>query len=520
VKTPRSGDVERPESDDRDLYEHAPCAYLSTRPDGTIVRGNATFFDWIGVAPEEIVGQRRFQSLLTIGSKIYYETHYSPLLQMRGTVNEIALEIRRSDDSVRPVVASARQVPGPDGCVMFNRIALFDSTDRRLYEQEILKARQRAEIAARALEQADRRKTEFIATLAHEMRNPLAPIRNALELIKRANNPQLAVQTLDMMHRQVGQLTRLVEDLFDISRIGQDKLTLRLGPVDLSSVVQHAAEMSAPLLESAGVAYSAELPVSPIYARGDAARLAQVVGNLLNNASKFTPAGGWVSLNLLREGDEAIIRVRDSGIGLDAEQLSHVFDMFRQVAAPGDSGTGLGIGLTLAKALMERHGGRISVHSDGRNLGAEFMLALPVLLDAPSAVERTLDQSTPAKATPRRVLVVDDNVDASSMLARLLSFEGHDTREAHDGLEAVRVATEFEPDVVLMDIGLPLLNGYDSAARIKVETRRPPVLVALTGWGQEEDRRKAKAAGFDAHLVKPVDHDALTKLIADVQART
>jgi len=222
----------------------------------------------------------------------------------------------------------------------------------------------------------------------------------------------------------------------------------------------------------------------------------------------------------LREGDEAIIRVRDSGIGLDAEQLSHVFDMFRQVAAPGDSGTGLGIGLTLAKALMERHGGRISVHSDGRGLGAEFMLALPVLLDAPSAVERTLDQSTPAKATPRRVLVVDDNVDASSMLARLLSFEGHDTREAHDGLEAVRVATEFEPDVVLMDIGLPLLNGYDSAARIKVETRRPPVLVALTGWGQEEDRRKAKAAGFDAHLVKPVDHDALTKLIADVQART
>jgi len=510
--------VEPPEGNDRDLYEHAPCAYLSTRPDGTIVRGNATFFDWIGATPAAIVEQRRFQSLLTMGSRIYYETHYSPLLQMQGIVNEIALEIRRADGTVRPVVASARQVRGPDGRVTFHRIALFDSTDRRRYEQEILKARQRAEAAARALEQADRRKTEFIATLAHEMRNPLAPIRNALELIKRSNNPQLAVETLGMMHRQVGQLTRLVEDLFDISRIGQDKLILRLAPIDLSSVVQHAAEMSAPLLESAGVAYIAELPGAPIYAHGDAARLAQVIGNLLNNAAKFTPAGGSVRLTLSQEADEAIIRVRDSGIGLDTEQLSRVFDMFMQVAAPEDSETGLGIGLTLAKALMERHGGRISVHSEGRGRGAEFTLALPALLDAPFAVERTLDQAAAAKATPRRVLVVDDNADASRMLAMLLSFEGHDTREAHDGLEAVRVAAEFEPDVVLMDIGLPLLNGYESAARIKVEMRRPPVLVALTGWGQEEDRRKAKAAGFDAHLVKPVDHDALTKLISDVQS--
>ena len=512
-------DFARPEGDDRELYEHAPCAFLSTRPDGTIVRGNATFFEWIGASSEDIVGRRRFQSLLTTGSRLYYETHYSPLLRMRGVVNEIALEIRRADDSVRPVVASAREVRGPDGSVTFNRIALFDSTDRRLYEQEIVKAKQRAEAAARALEEADRRKTEFIATLAHEMRNPLAPMRNALELIKRSKNPQLAVQTLDMMHRQVGQLTRLVEDLFDISRIGQDKLSLRLGPVDLSSVVQHAAEMSAPLLENAGVAFSAELPDVPIYARGDAARLAQVIGNLLNNASKFTPVGGSVSVRLSREADEAIIRVRDSGIGLDAEQLSRVFDMFMQVAAPGDNGTGLGIGLTLAKALIERHGGRISVHSDGRGLGAEFMVALPALRDAPLAVERTLEQSAPARATPRRVLVVDDNLDASRMLALLLSFEGHETREAHDGLEAVRVALEFQPDVVLMDIGLPVLNGYESAARIKAEMTHAPVLVALTGWGQEEDRRKAKAAGFDAHLVKPVDHDALTRLIADVQLR-
>lgn len=507
------------ENDERALYEDAPCAHLSTRADGTIVRANATFYEWIGAPAAEIVGKHRFQELLTVGSRMYYETHYAPLLQMQGRVNEIALEIRRVDGSIRPVVASARQVRSGSGGVAINRVALFDSTDRRRYEQEILKARQRAEAAARELEAADRQKTAFIATLAHEMRNPLAPLRNVLELIKRSNDPRVAAQHVGMMDRQVGQLVRLVEDLFDMSRIGQDKLTLRAGPVDLVSVIQHAAEMSAPLLESAGVAYRAALPASPVYVTGDAARLAQVIGNVLNNASKFTPAGGSVSLTLAQDGDDAVVWIRDTGVGLDAEQLAHVFDMFRQFGASGAREGGLGIGLTLAKELMERHGGRIAVHSDGPGLGAEFTIALPVLKDAPLAVEHTREQSTATKGPPRRVLVVDDNSDASSMMATLLSFEGHETRQAHDGLEAVRIAIAFEPDVVLMDIGLPVLNGYESAARIKTQLTPPPVLIALTGWGQEEDRRKAQLAGFDAHLVKPVDHDALTKLIAGVSPR-
>jgi PAS domain S-box-containing protein len=508
-----------PESDDHELYEHAPCAYLSTRSDGTIVRGNATFFEWIGAAAGDIVGKRRFQSLLTIGARIYYETHYAPLLQMQGTVNEIALEVRRSDGSIRPVVASARQLRDSEGRVTFVRVALFDSTDRRRYEQEILKARQSAEAVARELERADRRKTEFIATLAHEMRNPLAPIRNALEIVKRSNDPGLAVQTLSMMHRQVAQLDRLVEDLFDVSRIGQDKLTLRLGPVDLASVVHHAAEMSAPLLENAGVAYSADLPAASVYVRGDAARLAQVIGNVLNNASKFTPAGGSVFLTLTREGEDAVIRIRDTGVGLDPTQLSRVFDMFMQAEIAAEHRAGLGIGLTLAREFTERHGGRISVHSDGPGQGAEFTIALPALIEAPQAVERTLEQAAPAATAPRRILVVDDNKDSASMIALLLSLEGHETRQAHDGLEAVRIAAEFKPHVVLLDIGLPVLNGYQVAERIRAEMALPPVLAALTGWGQEEDRRKAKAAGFDAHLVKPVDHDELTKLIAAVPVR-
>ena len=226
-----------------------------------------------------------------------------------------------------------------------------------------------------------------------------------------------------------------------------------------------------------------------------------------------------MSLGLAREGDAAVIRIRDTGVGLDGEQLSHVFDMFMQVAASEASGSGLGIGLTLAREFMERHGGSISVHSDGPGLGAEFTISLPALKEAPVAVEHTIEQTTATKAAPRRVLVVDDNVDAANMMAMLLALEGHDSRQAHDGLQAVRIAAEFEPDVVLMDIGLPLLNGYDSAARIKAGMARPPMLVALTGWGQEEDRRKAKAAGFDAHLVKPVGHDALTTLIAEAPLR-
>ena len=514
--------VHRLETNDTELYEEAPCAYLSTLPDGTIIRGNRTFFTWIGARPEDIVGKTRFQALLTVGSRIYYETHYAPLLQMQGFVSEIALDVRRTDGAVRPIVASARQLRGSDGVATINRIALFDSTDRRRYEQELLQARKRAEEAGRALAEADAQKNEFIAMLAHELRNPLAPVRNALDLMRRSGNDATIVnKATDVMHRQVGQMVRLVEDLLDISRVAQDKLSIVRVPIDLASVIHHAFEASAPLLENAGLIHAVTLPDSPIYVEADAARLAQVIGNILNNASKFTPRGGSVALFLDRDGDDAVVRIRDTGIGIDASDLSRVFELFAQSNAPLDSKSGLGIGLSLAKSLVERHGGRLTIQSEGRGRGTEAIIRVPALATAPPSVSRTVETPPIPEVTAesRRVLVVDDNHDSANVMAMLLEFVGHEVRTAHDGLTAVTAVAEFQPHVVLLDIGLPGLNGYEAAERIRRSPGLQPVLVALTGWGEPDDRRRAADAGFDHHVIKPVDHDILMKLVTDVPAK-
>lgn len=503
------------ETDSKELYEHAPCALLSTLPDGTIVRVNQTLLEWLGVARSDLVGKARFQSLLTIGSRIYYETHYSPLLQMQGFVNEIALEVKHVDGAVRPIVASARQLRDADGAALVNRVALFDSTDRRKYERELLQAHKRAEQSARELAAANRQKTEFIAMLAHELRNPLAPVRNALEVLRQSGKDEQVVETTTgIMRRQVGQIVRLVEDLFDISRVGQDKLSIRRVPVDLGSVIHHAVEASAPVLEQAGVAYHATLADHPIYVEADAARLAQVVGNILNNAAKFTPRGGSVTLTLERLGEAAFIKIRDTGVGISAAQLPRIFDMFMQAEGALEDRSGLGIGLTLAKSLVERHDGTISVHSDGPGLGAQFVVRLPALTQVPEIVTKAL-AAAPASmaAVPRRVLVVDDNRDAADMMALLLSFAGHEVRVAYDGVEAIDVNNSFRPEVLLLDIGLPVLDGYQVANKIRAQGGRQPLIVALTGWGETANRLRSQAAGFDAHLVKPVDHDTLMHLI-------
>lgn len=510
---------DRLERNDNDLYEQAPCAYLSTLQDGTIVRGNQTFFSWIGAGAEDIVGKTRLQALLTVGSRIYYETHYAPLLQMQGFVNEIALEVRRTDGAVRPIVASARQLRGSDGIPTINRVALFDSTDRRRYEQELLHARKRAEEAAQALATADAQKNEFIAMLAHELRTPLAPVRNALDLMRRSGNDQAIVsRATDVLHRQVAQMVRLVEDLLDISRVGQDKLSVRRVPLDLASVLHHALEASAPLLDSAGLTYTVALPDAPIYIEADAARLAQVIGNILNNASKFTPRGGSVALFLTRDGADAVIRIRDTGIGIDAADLPRVLEMFVQTSGTLESRSGLGIGLALARSLVERHDGRLTIESEGRGRGTEAVVRLPALTTRPASIARTIETRSTSDSNPasRRVLVVDDNHDSADMMTMLLEFVGHEVRTAHDGLSAVNAVEAFRPDVVLLDIGLPVLNGYEAAERIRRAPGRQPVLVALTGWGQADDRRRATDAGFDHHLIKPVDHEVLMELVAAV----
>jgi PAS domain S-box-containing protein len=389
-------------------------------------------------------------------------------------------------------------------------------------------ARQAADLIERkaaedALLEADRRKDVFLATLAHELRNPLAPIRNALQLIRMPDADAHAKQAAaEIMDRQVGQMVRLVDDLLDVSRIRHGTIALRRERVDLLAVVKHVVEGAGSLTESRDQALSVSLPPAPVYLDADFTRLVQAIGNLLTNASKFTDRGGRIALAVEVSGDreppEAVVRVRDTGVGIAADQLHRIFDMFEQVHSSLDSSAGgLGIGLSLVKSLVEQHGGAVAARSDGVGRGSEFIIRLPVLAEAPSAPQKATTDEGARGAPPanRRILVVDDNRDSAISLSKLLTLAGHQTRTAHDGLEAVEAAGEFRPDVVLLDIGLPKLNGYEAARRIRQEPwGKTMMLVALTGWGQDDDRQQSKDAGFDRHLVKPVDSVALREVLA------
>ncbi|MBA3588982.1 ATP-binding protein [Methylibium sp.] len=372
---------------------------------------------------------------------------------------------------------------------------------------------------ASELTDADRRKNEFLAMLAHELRNPLAPIRNALYMMRLKAGDNTAVQSASaMMERQIGQMVRLVDDLLDVSRISRGNIELRKVRVDLASAIQHAVEAARPFCKLMEHALTVSVPVQPVYLNADPTRMAQVIGNLLNNACKFTDKGGRIALVLERDGDAAVIRVLDSGVGLAAEQFPRIFEMFTQIDTSLErSRGGLGIGLTLVKNLAEMHGGTVQVRSAGIKQGSEFIVRLPLLADVPDQL--LPEPVTVEPAQRRRILVVDDNQDAATSLAELLELTGHETRFAHDGLEAVQAAESFRPDVVLLDIGLPKLNGFEAARMIRQQPwGKDMMLVALTGWGQEEDRRMSSEAGFDAHLVKPVDPAALTELLARMRS--
>jgi PAS domain S-box-containing protein len=404
----------------------------------------------------------------------------------------------------------------------------FATSDGRVYAEFDLQVAEelarRAAIALenaellQALKDADRRKDEFLAVLAHELRNPLAPVRNAVEILRATQSPSPQLQwTHDVIDRQVRQMTRLVDDLLDVSRITSGKIELRRARIDLAVAIRQALETSRPLIERGGHELTLRMGTQPLFIEADLARVAQVVSNLLNNAAKYTQPGGHIWLAVQRRGDKAEIRVGDNGIGIPAAMLTRIFDMFTQGGAASDrSQGGLGIGLTLVKRLVELHGGTIEARSDGLGKGSMFIVTLPLAADGAgiAASGGATAAKEPATA-PRRVLVVDDNRDAADSLSMLLSARGHEVRVAYDGLEAVGAAVAFDPDVVLMDIGLPKLDGYDAARRIREARGKDVLLVAITGWGQDEDRRRSSAAGYDFHLTKPVDPEAITRLIDD-----
>jgi len=390
--------------------------------------------------------------------------------------------------------------------------AARDVTERKRYEQ--------------SLQEADRRKNEFLAMLAHELRNPLAPIRNALQIMRLKASEEHkrpedeAVRSASaMMERQVGQMVRLVDDLLDVSRISRGKIELRRTSIELASAVHQAVEVIRPQCIDMNHTLHVSLPTNPVYLNADPTRLAQVLGNLLNNACKFTDVGGQIWLTVIHEGNQAVIRIRDIGIGIASEQLPRIFDMFVQIDTSLErSVSGLGIGLTLVKNLVEMHGGTVMVHSAGLGHGSEFTVRLPIALETVQPIHVPKKHASQMNGESLRILVVDDNRDSATTMATLLNLLGHNTCSAYDGLEAVEASAKFHPEIILLDIGLPKMNGYEACRAIrKQSTGENIVIVALTGWGQEEDRRKSHDAGFDRHLVKPVDYESLVKLLTEVQ---
>jgi PAS domain S-box-containing protein len=368
-----------------------------------------------------------------------------------------------------------------------------------------------------ALREADRRKDEFLATLAHELRNPLAPVRNALEMLKRVNgDPALADDARSMMERQVAHMSRLIDDLMDVSRITRGKLALRREKLDVCAAARQAADVCRRTYAEKCHDMRVTLPPEPLYVFGDPVRLEQIIGNLLNNACKYTDRGGVIELRAAREGNQVVLSVKDNGIGISQSMLPKVFDMFTQADHSAErAGGGLGIGLSLVRGLVELHGGSVVASSEGEGRGSEFTVRLPALVQARQSEKPQVQLGIgPTAGAGRRILVVDDNKDSAKSLSMLLKLQGNQTQTAHDGEEAVQRAVEFAPDVVLLDIGLPKLDGYDACRAIrKQRLGNQPIIIALTGWGQEDDRRKSREAGFDSHLIKPVDYEALLAMI-------
>ena len=372
--------------------------------------------------------------------------------------------------------------------------------------------------AEQGLREADRRKDEFLATLAHELRNPLAPIRNGLQILRLAGDDPVATsQVREMLERQVNHLVRLVDDLMEVARVTRGRIELRRETIDLAAMLRSAVETSRPLIESARHELTVELPEEPVTLMADPVRLAQIVANLLNNAAKYTEDGGRISLSARRENNHAVISVRDSGVGIPVDVLPRVFDLFAQADRTYHrSQGGLGIGLTLVRTLVELHGGTVTAKSEGVGRGSEFIVALPLGVEIGSGRDGARDETDPVFAS-HRFLVVDDSRDAAQSLALLLENLGADVHTATDGPAALDEVDTYRPSVMLLDIGMPGMDGLEVARRVRQRTDgRELTVIALSGWGQDEDRRRSREAGVDYHMVKPVDLDELGRLLTSL----
>lgn len=496
----------------RFLAEMIPSIVWTAAPNGSITYANQRWLEYCGLTAEQ--NARHWPEL------VLHPDDHERCMQAwadairKGRIYEIEVRNRRHDGLYRWFVTRAVPLKDDNGDVICWFGVTTDIHDQKEMQEQ--------------LKEADKRKDQFLATLAHELRNPLAPLRNGLYLLPKVRTDETAFEEVRaMMENQLHHMVHLLDDLMDISRIARNKVQLRKRRVQLAWVVNDAVETTRPLIEERKHQLVVTLPAQPVYLDADSVRLSQVLSNLLNNAAKYTEPGGKITVTAELSsatvggvGREVAIRVRDTGLGIPKEALPRIFDLFVQADRhTTHAGGGLGIGLSLVKSLVEMHGGRVSAHSDGPDKGSEFVVRLPVTSDAPSPLLNIpKPQPAPTKMSPRRILIVDDNRDGAESLAMLLRGMGHEICVAFDGMQAMTEADRFEPDAAILDLGLPGLDGHELARRLRAkEGGDRLMLIAMTGWGRDADRQRSLDAGFDAHFVKPVSVTDVCGLLANLR---
>jgi PAS domain S-box-containing protein len=495
------------------IVESSHDAIISKTLQGIIQTWNTAAERLYGYTAQEAVGQSI--TLLIPPDRLDEEKEILAQLA-RGERIEHYKTVRRAKDGhlldISLTLSPIRDAQG--------RIIGASKIARDISEQK--RADEALQEALEGLRKADRRKDEFLAMLAHELRNPLAPLRNSLHVMRLTKDPDLVAKTRDIMDRQLSHMVRLVDDLLEVSRISLNKMELRRSMVLLSEVIKNALETARPVIQEAGHTLSVSLPPEPIHLDADLTRLAQVFSNLLINSARYTEERGQIWLTATREGNQVTVVVRDTGVGIPASALSRVFEMFSQVDRSLErSAGGLGIGLALVKGLVEMHGGTVQAESSGEGQGSTFTVRLPVLEDRVELSAGAAAGGPESALSKRRFVVVDDNEDSAVSMEMILHLLGNEVRTAHSGYEAVELAGQFRPQVMLMDIGMPLLNGYDATRRIREQPwGRDMIIIALSGWGQEEDRARSREAGCDGHLVKPLELAELEKVLARLGRRT
>jgi PAS domain S-box-containing protein len=517
VEGPEGEKVYALESADRPYRVLVECmneGAITLSAEGTVLYCNPRFAEMLGRSAESLMGRAMCDVVVSTDRDAC-----TRMLELARTVpaeGEMLLE--RADGTSIPVHLTLSPLPIEGAAVVCGVVT--DLTEHK-HNVELRVAQAALRDSEARYRQADKQKDEFLAILAHELRNPLAPATNALHILQLKAPPIPELQwAREVIATQVQRMTRLIDDLMDVSRITSNKLTLRVERVELARVIEEALTTSRPFIDESQHELRVVLPREPVLLKADIVRMAQVLSNLLINAAKYTNPGGTISLRAERQDGEAVITIKDSGIGIPPELLPKIFDMFMQVdRTMTRTHGGLGIGLTLVKRLVEMHGGSVEAWSEGKDKGSEFTIRVPALADPRNRERDAIPADDSMPKGHRRILIVDDNELSANSLSILLGMAGNETRTAYDGAEAVATAETFRPDVVLLDLGLPLMDGYETCTRIRQQPWGKDILVvALTGWGQAEDRRRSTEAGFDRHIVKPADPVQLMKLLAELEA--